>query len=69
MRNNSKVELKGQTLLLHDVLFAPNIRRNLVSELVLSNYDFELNFHRQGVDLFLEQQFYGYGYFSYGFIV
>ena len=63
----------GQTLLLHDVLFALDIHRNLVSVFVLINYDYELRFHRQGVDLFLEQQFYGYGYFSgyfsYGFIV
>ena len=54
--NNSKAEVKGigtcklvmrssQTLLLHDVLFAPDIRRNLVSMLVLINYDFELRFH------------------------
>ena len=51
------------------MLFAPYIRRNLVSVLVLINYDFELCFHRQGVDLFLEQKFYGSGYFLYGFIV
>ena len=59
----------GQTLLLHDVWFAPDIRQNFASVLVLINYDFELPFHRQGVDLFLEQHFYGYGYFSDGFIV
>ena len=56
VRNNSKAEVKGigtcklvmrssQTLLLHKVLFAPDIRRNLVSMLVLINYDFELRFH------------------------
>ena len=52
------------------MLFAPDIRRNLVSVLVLINYDFELHFHRQGVDFFfLEKQFYGFVYFSNGFIV
>ena len=49
----------GQTLFIHDVLFAPDICRNLVSILVLIKLDFELQFHRQGVDLFLGQQFYG----------
>ena len=59
----------GQTLFLYDVLFAPNIRRNLVSVLVLIKLDFKLQFHGQGVDLFLGQQFYGSGYFYDGFIV
>ena len=59
----------GQTLFLHDVLFAPNICRNLVSVLILIKLDFELQFHGQGVDFFLGQQFYGYGYFYDGFIV
>ena len=51
------------------MLFAPDIHRNLVSVLGLINYDFELRFHRQGVDLFLEQQFCHYGYFLDGYIV
>ena len=51
------------------MLFAPDINWNLVSVLVLIKLDFELRFHGQGVDLFLEQQYYGYGYFFDGFIV
>ena len=51
--NNSKAEVKGigtcklvmqsgQTLFLHDVLFAPDIRHNLFFVLVLTELDFEL---------------------------
>ena len=57
-----------KTLFLHDVLFAPNIRRNLVFVLVLIKLDFESRFHGQGVDLVLGQQYYGSGYFFDGFI-
>ena len=53
----------GQTLFLHNVLFVPDIYRNLVSMLVLIKLDFELSFHGQGVDLFLEEQYYDSGYF------
>ena len=74
--NNSKAEVKGidtcklvirsgQNLFLHDVLFAPDIRRNLVSMLVLIKLNFELSLHGQGVNLFLRQKYYG----SDGFIV
>ena len=77
---NSKVEVKGigtcklvmqsgQTLSLHDVLFAPDIIKNLVSMLVLIKLDFELLFHGQGVDLFIRQQFCGSAYFYDCFIV
>ena len=59
----------GKTLLLHDVLFAPQIRRNLVSVLVLVNLGFQLNFHELGVDLNLDTTHYGTGYFLDGFIV
>ena len=51
------------------MLFAPDICWNLVYVLVLIKLDFELCFHGQGVDLFLGQQYYGYGYFFYGCIV
>ena len=43
------------------MLFALDIRRNLVYVLVLIKLDFELCFHGQGVDLFLGQQYYDYG--------
>ena len=57
------------TLVLHDVLYAPEIRRNLVSSLLLIKNDFCLNFHDSGVDLFLETNYYGFGYWDNGFIV
>ena len=47
------VRQSGQTLFLYDVLFAPDIRWNIVSVLVLFKFDYELRFHGQGVDLFL----------------
>ena len=64
MENNSLVELKGigtcqlnmrdgRTLFLHNVLNAPETRRNLVSVLVLVKLDFSLNFHNNGDDLSL----------------
>lgn len=59
----------NQTLLLLDVLFAPDIHQNLASVLVLIKYDFELRFYWQGVNLSLAQQFYGFGYFLDDFIV
>ena len=66
VENSYKAEVKGigtcklvirsgQTLFLHDVLFAPDIRWSLVSMLILIKLDFELCFHRQGVYLFLGQ--------------
>ena len=78
--NSSKVEVKGidtcklvmqsgQTIFLHDVLFALNIHQNLVFVLVLIKLDFELCFHGQGVDLFLAQQYYSSDYLFDGFIV
>ena len=59
----------GCTLFLHDVLFAPKIRRNLVSVLVLVRLVFSVNFHKNGVDLCLGTSYYGSGYFLDGFIV
>ena len=59
----------GQTLFVNDVLFAFDIRRNLVFVLVLLKFDFQLRFHGQDVDLFLGQDYYGCGYFLNGFIV
>lgn len=53
----------GQTLLLHDLLFALDIRRNLVSTLFLIKNEFELRFCQPVVNLSLGQHFYGSGYF------
>ena len=59
----------GRTLFLHDILYAPEIRRNLVSVLMLVKLGFNLNFHNSGVDLYLNTNYYGCRYFLDGFIV
>ena len=61
---SSEVEVKGirmcklelrreRTPLPHDVLYAPNIRRNLVFVLVLLGLGFNLNFHDSVMELYL----------------
>ena len=78
--NNSKVEVKGirtcklelskgRTLFLHDVLYAPDIRRNLVSMLVLLSLGFNLIFHDSIMELYLGTTYYGYGFILNGFMV
>ena len=78
--NNSRVEVKGigtcklelrggRTLFLHDVLYAPDIRRNLVSVLSLLSLGYSLNFHDDCINLFLGTTFYGSGFISDGFMV
>ncbi|XP_059309943.1 uncharacterized protein LOC132061088 [Lycium ferocissimum] len=58
--NNAKLEVKGigtckmdlrggRSLMLHDVLYAPEIRRNLVSVSVLPDLGFDLKFRCNGV--------------------
>ena len=80
MGNNLRVEIRsigtcqllmrgGCTLFLHDVLFASEIRRNLVSVLVLVRFGFNVNFHNNGVDLSLGTSYYGSGYFLNDFII
>ena len=60
---------KGHTLYLHDVLFAPKVRRNLVSVVVLVNLGFKFVFEQDYVKVLLENIVYGYGFLSDGFIV
>jgi hypothetical protein len=78
--NNSRVPVKGistckldmrdgRTLLLHDVLFAPEIRRNLVSVVVLLRFGFILNMCGTSIKLYLDDVCYGYRYVSSGFII
>ncbi|XP_019258256.1 PREDICTED: uncharacterized protein LOC109236514 [Nicotiana attenuata] len=58
--NNAKLEVKGigtcrmdmrggRSLMLHDVLYVPEIRRNLVSVSILLDLDFNLNFSGNGL--------------------
>jgi GAG-pre-integrase domain len=58
-----------QTLLLHDVLFAPKIRRNIVSVVVLFRFEFTLNMCSTSIKLYLDHVCYGYEYVSNGFII
>ena len=78
--NNEKVEVLGIgtcklvlrggiVFLLHDVLYAPKIRQNLVFVLLLIKNGFCLNFHDIGVDLFLKTNYYGSSCWDNGFIV
>ena len=65
-----KLELRGgRTLYLHDVLYAPKVRRNLVSVLVLLELGFQLIFNKGCVKVFLDNVYYGSGYVLDGFMV
>ena len=59
----------GRTLFLYDVLFASEIRQNLVSVLVLVRLGFNVNFRSNGVDLSLDTSYYSSRYFLDGFFV
>ena len=60
---------KGRTLYLHDVLYAPKVRRNLVSVVVLVKLGFKFVFEQDYVKVLLENIVYGYGFLLDGFIV
>lgn len=59
----------GRSLMLHDVLYVPEIRRNLVSVSVLLDLDFNLNFNRSGLRITQDNIFYGFGHRYDGFIL
>ena len=80
MGNNSSVDVLGigtceltfhggRKLLLHDVLYAPEIRRSLVSVLVLLRYGLKMVFEYAGVTLYLGSKLVGTGCLSNGFMV
>ena len=60
---------KGRTLYLHDVIYAPEVRRNLVSIVVLVKLSFKIVFEQDYVKVLLDNIVYGYGFMSYRFIV
>ncbi|KAG5553390.1 hypothetical protein RHGRI_011316 [Rhododendron griersonianum] len=65
-----KLDLRGgRTLMLHDVLFAPDIRRNLLSLVTLLRLGFKFVFENNGVSVYLGTSFYGCGFISDGFII
>ena len=55
--------------MLHDVLYAPDIRRNLVSVRVLLELGYTLNFSGRTLTIYFGSEFYGSGYISSGFII
>ena len=65
-----KLELrKGCTLYLHDVLYAPEVQKNLVSMLVLLELSFHIVFDKGCVKIFLDNVYYDSGYFSDDFMM
>ena len=63
-----KLELRGgRTLLLHDVLYAPEIRRNLLSVVTLLRLGFRFIFENNYVLLHLGTVYYGHGFISNDF--
>ncbi|OMO94612.1 hypothetical protein CCACVL1_05905 [Corchorus capsularis] len=58
-----KLEMRGgRTLLLHDVLYAPEIRRNLFSVITMLGLGFRFAFEGNKVDIFLGTTYYGCGF-------
>lgn len=65
-----KLELHGsQTLILHDVLYALEIRRNLIFVVVLLGLCFNLNFNSGLVRIYYGNMYYGCGHLRNGFMV
>lgn len=60
---------QGRTLILHDVLYAPDIRRNLVSVNSMLRLGFSFLLEGNSVKIFLATKFYGFGFMSDGFMV
>ncbi|OMO58188.1 Integrase, catalytic core [Corchorus capsularis] len=65
-----KLEMRGgRTLLLHDVLYAPEIRRNLFSVITMLGLGFRFAFEGNKVDIFLGTTYYGCGFVQNGLMV
>ena len=60
---------KGRTLYLYDVLYAPKVRRKLVSVVVLVKLGFKIVLEQDCVKVLLDNIVYGYGFLSNGFTV
>ena len=53
---------KGRTLYLHDVLYVPEVRQNLISVVVLAKLGFKIIFEQDCVKVLLDNVVYGYGF-------
>ena len=60
---------KGHTLYFHDILYAPEVRQNLVSVAVLVKLGFKIVFEQDCVKVLVDNIVYWYGFLSYRFIV
>ena len=60
---------KGCTLYLHDVFYAPKVRQNLASIVVLIKLGFKIVFEQDYVKVLLDNIVYGYGFLLDGFIL
>ena len=60
---------KGRTLYLHDVLYALEVRRNLIFVVVLLQLDFEIVFEKDCVNVLLDNVCYMFGFMLDEFIV
>ena len=60
---------KGHTLYLHDLLYAPEVRWNLVSVVVLVKLCFKIVFELDCFKVLLDNIVYEYEFMSDGFIV
>ena len=47
----------GRALLIHDVLYAPNVRRNLLSVTALLRLGFHLSFENNGIQILMGTTF------------
>jgi hypothetical protein len=52
----------SRNLLLHDILFALEIQRDLVYVVLLLKFEFTLNIYSTSIKLHLDDVCYGYGY-------
>ena len=59
----------GRSLLLEDVLYAPGIRRNLISVIALMSLGFRMLFEDNQFKIFMNSVYYGCGYLSDAFII
>ena len=65
-----KLELRGgRTLYLYDVLYALEVRQNLVSVLVLLELSFSIMFENGCIKILLDKVYYGFGYLLNDFMV
>ena len=60
---------RSRTLYLHDVLYAPEVQRNLISVIVLLQLGFKIVFEKYCVKVLLDKICYEFGFMLDGFIV